>query len=521
MELERKKYWLLLFGLIIGVSFDIFFYNKTLGISYIIFIVLVLAVFLASFWGSLKKLNNQAWFFVIPILLLSSTFFIFSNQVFKILNYLIVPILVIMLSSLVANINKSDWSDIRFIGDIAKRIFVPFRFIHRPFLTLSRMTDNSSKGSKNRILPKVVIGILISIPLLAIILWLLSSADIVFKNIFINIPLLKIFKHFLIIISVSVYAICFLWALLKAFDERKKSTNGAVSTSSAPSTNSMASTNSNANTDGTSSTKIQWKLFLDPVVLLTILILVNAIYAVFSFIQFRYLFGGSSFVLPSSFTYAEYARRGFTELVIVIVTIINFGILIFGITFVKKDSKRIFTAIRAFLTLLVIFTFILLISAFYRMLVYEQAYGFTYLRIFVQAFMIMLFFLFVINIIYIWYQKLPIIKTYFIISLAIYIIMNFANVDKIIANNNINRYFKTGQIDMVYLKGLSYDAVPKIEEFFISVKDSQDSKDKQIANEIPEYFMGRQLDLKNQKSWQSYNISRNKAENIIFKYFQE
>src|SRR5665811_1999492 len=388
MELERKKYWLLLFGLIIGVSFDIFFYNKTLGISYIIFIVLVLAVFLASFWGSLKKLNNQAWFFVIPILLLSSTFFIFSNQVFKILNYLIVPILVIMLSSLVANINKSDWSDIRFIGDIAKRIFVPFRFIHRPFLTLSRMTDNSSKGSKNRILPKVVIGILISIPLLAIILWLLSSADIVFKNIFINIPLLKIFKHFLIIISVSVYAICFLWALLKAFDERKKSTNGAVSTSSAPSTNSMASTNSNANTDGTSSTKIQWKLFLDPVVLLTILILVNAIYAVFSFIQFRYLFGGSSFVLPSSFTYAEYARRGFTELVIV--TIINFGILILGITFVKKDSKRILNAIRAFLTLLVIFTFILLISAFYRMLVYEQAYGFTYLRIFVQAFMICL-----------------------------------------------------------------------------------------------------------------------------------
>ena len=519
MELERKKYWLLLFGLIIGVSFDIFFYNKTLGISYIIFIVLVLAVFLASFRGCLKKLNNQAWFFVIPILLLSSTFFIFSNQVFKILNYLIVPILVIMLSSLVANINKSDWSDIRFIGDIAKRIFVPFRFIHRPFLTLSRMTDNSSKGSKSRILPKVVIGILISIPLLAIILWLLSSADIVFKNIFINIPLLKIFKHFLIIISVSVYAICFLWALLKAFNERKKSTNGAVSTSSTPSTNSKASTNSNANTDGTSSTKIQWKLFLDPVVLLTILILVNAIYAVFSIIQFRYLFGGSSFALPSSFTYAEYARRGFAELVIV--TIINFGILIFGITFVKKDSKRIFTAIRAFLTLLVIFTFILLISAFYRMLVYEQAYGFTYLRIFVQAFMIMLFFLFVINIIYIWYQKLPIIKTYFIISLAIYIIMNFANVDKIIAENNINRYFKTGQIDMVYLKGLSYDAVPEMNEFLISVKDSQDLKDKQIANEIPDYFMGRQLELKNQKSWQSYNISRNKAENIIFKYFQK
>jgi len=490
MELERKKYWLLLYGLIIGVSFDIFFYNKTLGISYLIFIVLILAVLLVSFWGSLKKLNNLVWLFTVPVLLLSSTFFIYSNQVLKILNYIIVPILIIMLSSLVANLNKSDWSDIRFIGDIAKRIFVPFRFIHKPFLTLSRMADHSSKDSKSRVLPKVILGILISIPILAIILWLLSSADIVFKNFFINIPLLKIFKHFLVVISVSVYAICFLWTLLKAFDEREKSIYN----------------------------KIQWKLFLDPIVLLTILILINAIYTIFSFIQFTYLFGGSSFIAPSSFTYAEYARRGFAELIIV--TIINFGILIFGITFVKKDSKRIFVVLKAFLTLLVISTFILLISAFYRMLVYEQAYGFTYLRIFVQAFMIMLFFLFVINIIYIWYQKLPIIKSYFITSLAIYIILNFANVDTIIAKNNINRYFETGQIDMVYLKGLSYDAAPEMQKLFISVKSSPNSKDKQMAKEISEYFNERKLDLKNQKSWQSCNISKYKAEKIIDKYIE-
>jgi hypothetical protein len=492
MELQRKKYWLLLLGLIIGISFDILFYNKTLGISYIIFIVLALAVLMVSFWGSLKKLNKTAWLFAVPILLLSSTFFIYSNPVLKILNYLIVPLLIIILSSLAANINKSDWSDIRFIGDIAKRIFVPFRFIHRPFLILSRMTDSSGKDSKSRILPKVIIGILISIPLLAIILWLLSSADIVFKNIFINIPLFQIFKHFLIIILVSVYVICFLWALLKAFDERRNEPGG-----------------------NTVYNKIQWKLFLDPVVLLTVLFLINAVFAIFSFIQFRYLFGGSSFIAPSSFTYAEYARRGFAELVVV--TIINFAILIFGITFVKKESKRIFTAIRALLTLLVIFTFILLVSAFYRMTVYEQAYGFTYLRIFTQAFMVMLLFLFIINIIYIWYPKLPIIKSYFIVSLAIYIILNFANVDVIIAKNNINRYFESGQIDVVYLKGLSYDAAPEMQRLFTTVKISADLKEKQMALELSGYFNDRKAELENQQSWQSFNISRYRALQIIDK----
>jgi len=493
MELERKKYWLLLLGLITGIAFDILFYNKTLGISYLIFIILAMAVLLAGFWGSLKKLNNLSWLFAVPIFLLSSAFFIYSNPVLRVLNYLIVPILIIILSSLVARINKNDWSDVRFIGDIAKRIFVPFRFIHRPFLLLSRMTDGSGKESKRRIMPKIIIGVLISIPLIAIILWLLTSADIVFKNIFINIPLLNIFKHFLLIISVSVYAVCFLWALLKAFDERGAEPLG-----------------------NTANNKTHWKLFLDPIVLLTVLFLINVIFAIFSFIQFRYLFGGSSFINPSSFTYAEYARRGFAELVIV--TIINFGILIFGLTFVKKESRKIFTAIRAFLTLLVIFTFVLLVSAFYRMTVYEQAYGFTYRRIFTQAFMVMLFFLFIVNIIYIWYPKLPVIKSYFVISVAIYIILNFANVDVIIAKNNISRYFESGQIDTAYLKSLSYDAAPEIQKFFITIKTSADPKEKQMAQELSDYLKGLKPDLEKQNSWQGFNISKYKALQITDTY---
>jgi hypothetical protein len=91
MELERKKYWILLYGLIVGISFDVLFYDKTLGISYPVYVVLILLIFIASFWGSLRKLNNLIWFFAVPILLLAATFFIYSNQILKILNYLIVP----------------------------------------------------------------------------------------------------------------------------------------------------------------------------------------------------------------------------------------------------------------------------------------------------------------------------------------------------------------------------------------------------------------------------------------------
>ena len=419
--------------------------------------------------------------------MLSLTFFLFSNQVLKTLNYLIVPLLGIVLISLVTGINKSDWSDIRFLVDIIKRVFVPFGFIHKPFQAISRINSGKGQDNNSRVLPKIIIGILMSVPILAIIIWLLSSADIIFKDLFLNIPLSKIIKHFLIVTAITLYGISFLWAILKAFEERGSSLYS----------------------------KIKWKLFLDPIVLLTILVLINIIYIIFSIIQFTYLFGGDSFILPSSYTFAEYARRGFFELVIV--AVINFGILIFGITFVKKDRKKIFNSLRISLTLFVFFTFILLISAFYRMLLYEQVFGFTYLRIFVQAFMVMMFFLFIINIAYIWYLKLPIIKSYIVVSLAVYLVLNFINVDVIIARNNINRYIKTGQIDMDYLKGLSYDVVPEMQRLIILGDNSSDTRDKQVASEILEYFKERKSNLADQKNWQSFNISRYKANTIIEK----
>jgi ABC-type multidrug transport system fused ATPase/permease subunit len=240
-------------------------------------------------------------------------------------------------------------------------------------------------------------------------------------------------------------------------------------------------------------------LFIDPTVLLTILSLLNIVYIIFAVIQFAYLFGGNTFILPSSFTYAEYARRGFFELIVV--TVINFAILFFSITFVKKESRKAST----------IFTFILLISAFYRMVLYEMAYGYTYLRIFVQAFMILLFVLFIINLVYVWYSKMPIISAYILCSLILFVILNFANVDVIIARNNINRYYSTGEIDVNYLEGLSCDAVAETARLL-------DCKDEEIVTQVKDYFEREKEILAEQSDWQSYNLSKIKAQKILDEY---
>jgi hypothetical protein len=480
LETEKKKYWILLYGLIVGVVFDIFFYDKTLGINYPVFILIILIGTVFVFWKKYGELNNRAWLWAVPVLVLSVIFLLYSNRILKIFNFVIIIYLLIILISLVSKTNRAEWADLRFPGDFFRRLFVPLKYIHMPFITFFRMTDKDNKD-KRMIFPRIAIGLLISIPVLAIIIWLLSSADMIFKDLFINISISKVIKHFFLVLAVTIYTICFYWSVLKAFDKEKK-----------PDYN-----------------PINLKGFLDPVVIITILFLLSLVYAVFSVIQFTYLFGGKSFVLPSAYTYAEYARRGFFELVVV--TVINFALILIAVSFIRRGKSKVYIANKVLLTLIVCFTFVMLVSAFYRMLVYEQAYGFTYLRIFVQAFMILLFFLFIINIVFIWYLKLPIIKAYFITALVVYTVLNFANVDMIIAGNNINRYFETGQIDMEYLKGLSFEAVPEMVRLV---------EDDDLRNEVLVYFKDKKLELDEQDRWQSFNYSRARASRTIERYIK-
>jgi len=479
--LKRAGYVLLLLGLAVGSLFDILFYNKTLGISYPIFIVSLLLVLFISMKTSKVSVNKRAWVLIVPILALSVTFCIYSNMVLRILNYLLVPVLMIVLAVLVANINKAHWSDLRFIADMIKRVCIPFGSIHKPFTTFFGMISLNTKDKRKTVALKIFIGVIISVPILALVIWLLSSADIVFKNLFTDIPFWNITKHILIILVISIYAFSFIFSIFKAKESNEKKMYG----------------------------KIKWKLFIDPTVLLTILSLLNIVYIIFAVIQFAYLFGGNTFILPSSFTYAEYARRGFFELIIV--TVINFAILFFSITFVKKESRKASTVIRAFLSALVIFTFILLISAFYRMVLYEMAYGYTYLRIFVQAFMILLFVLFIINLVYIWYSKMPIVSVYILCSLILFVILNFANVDVIVARNNINRYYSTGEIDVNYLERLSCDAVAETARLL-------DCKDEEIVAQVKNYFEREKEILAKQSDWQSYNLSKIKAQKTLDEY---
>lgn len=139
-----------------------------------------------------------------------------------------------------------------------------------------------------------------------------------------------------------------------------------------------------------------WKFAGPGVVILMLL----AAYALFTYVQFTYLFGGT---LPVELTYSKYARDGFSQFVAV--TLINFTIL--GVSLVKSEPGR---AIKTMQSLLIAASLIVLASASWRMLLYIDAYGLTIRRILPLWFMTYFIFLAAVGAVRVFREKVPFLR---------------------------------------------------------------------------------------------------------------
>jgi hypothetical protein len=112
---------------------------------------------------------------------------------------------------------------------------------------------------------------------------------------------------------------------------------------------------------------------------------VDALFLAFILVQFRYLFGGSGRVEASStLTYADYARRGFFELVAVAALAAILVLAAHWLLSAERRTRQLFTVLAAILIALV---FVVMVSALERMRLYQDTYGLTELRVYTTAFM--------------------------------------------------------------------------------------------------------------------------------------
>lgn len=139
-----------------------------------------------------------------------------------------------------------------------------------------------------------------------------------------------------------------------------------------------------------------WK-FAGPGVVMMLLLLA---YALFTYVQFTYLFGGK---LPVDLTYSAYARDGFSEFLAV--TLINFTLL--GVSLNRSEPAR---AIRVMQTLLIAASLIVLASAAWRMLLYVGAYGLTIRRILPLWLMLYFAFLAAVGVVRVYREETPFLR---------------------------------------------------------------------------------------------------------------
>ena len=122
--------------------------------------------------------------------------------------------------------------------------------------------------------------------------------------------------------------------------------------------------------------------------------------------------------------------------------------------------------------------------------------------------MLMLFMLFIVALVGIWNRKMKLNKVLIVVVLIMYVLLNFVNVDKIIAEKNIDIYYKTQKIDVLYLETLSYDVIPEI----VRLKNDPNIK---VRSEVNSYLENMKVDLSKTHSWYEFNYSKFMARKVI------
>lgn len=190
---------------------------------------------------------------------------------------------------------------------------------------------------------------------------------------------------------------------------------------------------------------------------------VDAVFVVFLVAQASAFFGGHDYIeRTTGLTYADYVHQGFGQLTVATA-------LTLLVVWVAARRAGATTAdrwwLRGSLGVLCVLTLVVVASALHRMHLYQEAYGFTALRLTVDVFEGWLGFV-VVAVMVLgaagWGRWVPRVA---LVSGAVAVLgIAGINPDAWVAERNIERYEATGKLDLSYLQSLSPDAAPVIAE---------------------------------------------------------
>lgn len=241
----------------------------------------------------------------------------------------------------------------------------------------------------------------------------------------------------------------------------------------------------------------------------TVLGLLNALFAAFVLVQFRYLFGGAELVQATvGLSYAEYARRGFFELVAVAALVLP---VLLGLhALLRRESVAEERRFQALAGALIVLLFVIMASAAQRMRLYVGEYGLTELRLYTTAFMGWLALLFLGMAATVLRGR----RERFAwgglwTGLGVLAVLNLLNPHALIVRSNVEHASASGRFDAAYLASLGADAVPALVESLPALAPAERCR---VAVEL---LVREQRWTAQEGDWRTWNHSTARARRAV------
>lgn len=340
------------------------------------------------------------------------------------------------------------------------------------------IVQSCKDGTVSRRGGSVVLGLLIAVPVVAVLVPLLMFADAAFEGL---VELLPEFQWHEIISSALLG-----FGTACVFYTRGAALHHLPETETAP----------------------RVRKGLNAITVNTVLIAAALVYMAYLISQLAYFVGGFSGILPEDYTMAEYARRGFFEMGWLCA--INLGLiaLSMGLVTAKGKAPLLTKLLCLFLGAVTLF---LVAAASAKMLLYIGSYGLTRLRVLTEVFMLWLAAVTVAVCVWIFRSKTAYMKFAVILALILWAALMTADVDRQVARYNVRSYQsgKLETVDVYHLGQLSDSAVP----YLLELTEAEDAlvanRARNILRNKAEAFAHRDFDLR------SWNLPEARARKLL------
>ena len=483
------KKFLLPVSIALGLLFDLLFWEKSPGVSFPLFVLLSLA----AGWLLLKLEGNTPhkvnYWLLVPILFFSAmTVFrrepmtVFLGFLFTLFSVLLLP--VSWLNGLWPVFNLADYA-VNFVDLLGGMLSLPWRE--------KKAAGDTETGKRKKSLAPILRGLALSLPVWLVFIALLSSADLIFAQ-----RLDVLLKNFnlgnmseLLMQAILIALIAFFFAGGVLFAARRS-----------------------ARIKLAGAEKPWFAPFLGMTEAAILLGGVILLFSVFVGMQFRYFFSGQANIALDGFTYADYARRGFGELVGVafLSVLLQQAISLITRRETVKD-RRAFTALSLGIIALVL---VILVSAFQRLALYETAYGFTRMRTYPHVFMIWLGVLLVaVAVMEVLGRRRWFFNAAILTAMGFGATLGIMNVDRLIVQRNLRNAAAGMPLDVGYLASLSSDAIPVLVENLVGEALPESVREGVGAALVCYRDVYGGSDLQQVQPWPSYHFSVARAQQAL------